>query len=78
MVAAAFAFFAAIIVRMFFQGWVGLVLALSGAVLAPALLLLMHGGRGIGMGDLKLAAASIQSCDCLQCFLVIIPFFYLI
>jgi prepilin peptidase CpaA len=51
------AFFAAIIVRMVFQGWIGLALALSGAVLAPTLLLLMHGGRGIGMGDLKLAAA---------------------
>jgi prepilin peptidase CpaA len=50
------AFFVAIAIRMFFQGWVGLALALSGAVLAPTLLLLMHGGRGIGMGDLKLAA----------------------
>ncbi|MEJ2719526.1 MAG: prepilin peptidase [bacterium] len=50
------AFFVAIATRIFFQGWVGLALALSGAVLAPTLLLLMHGGRGIGMGDLKLAA----------------------
>ncbi|UCH84451.1 MAG: prepilin peptidase [Candidatus Latescibacterota bacterium] len=49
------AFFTAIVIRMLFQGWVGLALALSGAVLAPTLLLLMHGGRGIGMGDLKLA-----------------------
>lgn len=51
------AFFAALILRIYFQGWLGLGLALSGAVLAPTLLLIMHGGRGIGMGDLKLAAA---------------------
>jgi prepilin peptidase CpaA len=51
------AFFLAIILRIYFQGWTGLGLALSGAFLAPILLLIMHGGRGIGMGDLKLAAA---------------------
>lgn len=51
------AFFAAIILHIYFQGWTGLGLALSGAFLAPILLLIMHGGRGIGMGDLKLAAA---------------------
>jgi prepilin peptidase CpaA len=44
-------------VRLVFQGWVGLGLALGGAVLAPLLLLAMHGGKGLGMGDLKLAAA---------------------
>jgi prepilin peptidase CpaA len=51
------AFGVAIAVRVLFQGWLGLGLALSGAVLAPVLLLSMHAGRGIGMGDLKLAAA---------------------
>ncbi|UCG51299.1 MAG: prepilin peptidase [Candidatus Latescibacterota bacterium] len=50
------AFFVAIVVRIFFQGWVGLALGLAGALLAPTLLFLMHGGKGIGMGDLKLAA----------------------
>lgn len=47
----------AIILRIAFQGWVGLGLALAGAFLAPTLLLIMHGGKGLGMGDLKLAAA---------------------
>ena len=47
----------AIALRIVFQGWVGLGLALAGAILAPALLLAMHGGKGLGMGDLKLAAA---------------------
>jgi prepilin peptidase CpaA len=46
----------ALVVRIGFQGWAGLGVALGGAVLAPGLLLLMHGGRGLGMGDLKLAA----------------------
>jgi len=48
---------AAIVVRFAFQGWVGLGLALAGALAAPLLLLVVHLGRGIGMGDLKLAAA---------------------
>lgn len=48
---------AALIIRFAFQGWSGLGLALGGAVIAPLILLLMHFGRGIGMGDLKLAAA---------------------
>ena len=39
------------------RGWEGLLLSLSGAILAPCLVSLMHGGRGPGMGDLKLAAA---------------------
>jgi prepilin peptidase CpaA len=51
------AFAVAIAVRISFQGWLGLGLALSGALLAPILLVLMHAGKGIGMGDLKLAAA---------------------
>jgi prepilin peptidase CpaA len=48
---------AALIIRFAFQGWPGLGLALGGAAVAPAVLLLVHLGRGIGMGDLKLAAA---------------------
>lgn len=51
------AFLAGLLVRILFQGWAGLGFALSGAFLAPILLLIVHGGRGIGMGDLKLAAA---------------------
>jgi prepilin peptidase CpaA len=39
------------------SGWEGLLLSLSGALLSPCLVSLMHGGRGPGMGDLKLAAA---------------------
>lgn len=39
------------------NGWQGFLLSLSGAVLSPCLVSLMHGGRGPGMGDLKLAAA---------------------
>jgi len=39
------------------SGWQGLLLSVSGALLAPCLVSLMHGGRGPGMGDLKLAAA---------------------
>ena len=50
------AFALAVVVRVFFQGWTGLGLALAGAALAPVLLLLLHGGKGIGMGDLKLTA----------------------
>lgn len=51
------AFGAALIIRIVFQGWVGLGLALAGAVIAPVILLLLHGGKGLGMGDVKLAAA---------------------
>jgi prepilin peptidase CpaA len=43
--------------RVVFQGWPGLGLAVAGALLAPTLLLLTRGGKGLGMGDLKLAAA---------------------
>jgi len=51
------AFGAALIIRVVFQGWAGLGLALAGAVVAPVILLLLHGGKGMGMGDVKLAAA---------------------
>ena len=51
------AFGVAVIVRLVFQGWLGLGLALAGAVLAPAVLLIIHLGKGLGMGDVKLAAA---------------------
>jgi len=51
------AFGLALAVRIAFQGWAGLGFALGGAVLAPLLLSAMHGGKGLGMGDLKLAAA---------------------
>ena len=51
------AFGAAVVVRVVFQGWSGLGLALAGAVLAPGVLLLVHLGKGLGMGDVKLAAA---------------------
>lgn len=40
-----------------FNGWEGLLLSLSGLILAPSLLSLFHGGKGLGMGDIKLAAA---------------------
>jgi len=51
------AFVVAVVVRSVFQGWTGFGLAIAGAVAAPVLLLLIHGGKGIGMGDLKLTAA---------------------
>lgn len=51
------AFALAVVVRTFFEGWAGLGLALAGAFVAPVLLLVIHGGKGIGMGDLKLTAA---------------------
>lgn len=51
------AFGAALVVRFAFQGWAGLGLALLGAIVAPLVLLIVHFGKGIGMGDLKLAAA---------------------
>lgn len=51
------AFVLAVVVRVIFQGWTGLGLSLAGAIVAPVLLLLIHGGKGIGMGDLKLTMA---------------------
>ncbi len=48
---------AAILVRMIAQDWPGVALALGGALLAPILLLVLHAGKGLGMGDLKLSAA---------------------
>jgi prepilin peptidase CpaA len=48
---------AAMVARTAVLGWSGLGLALAGAVISPLLLLLFHGGRGLGMGDLKLAMA---------------------
>jgi prepilin peptidase CpaA len=51
------ALIAALIVRTAFQGWAGLGLALAGALVAPILILAMHGGKGLGMGDVKLAMA---------------------
>lgn len=47
---------AAIATRIYFQGWPGLGLALTGAMLAPISLVILHGGKRPGMGDLKLAA----------------------
>lgn len=38
-------------------GWEGLLLSISGLLLAPCLLSLVHGGKGPGMGDIKLVAA---------------------
>ncbi len=46
-----------IVLRTSFQGWEGLALSLCGLIGGPLLLLLMHTGRGLGMGDIKLAAA---------------------
>ena len=46
---------AAIVTRIQFQGWPGLALALTGAFLAPISLVILHGGKRPGMGDLKLA-----------------------
>jgi prepilin peptidase CpaA len=51
------AFCLAVVIRTALQGWIGFGIALSGAVLAMGLLLLLHAGKGIGMGDLKLAGA---------------------
>ena len=47
----------ALLVRIVFQGWIGIVFGLSGAIIAPTLLLLLRGGKQLGMGDLKLAIA---------------------
>lgn len=46
-----------LVLRTAFQGWEGLALSVCGMLLAPVLLLLLHAGRGLGMGDIKLAAA---------------------
>jgi len=46
-----------LVLRTVFQGWEGLALSVSGMLVAPVLLLLLHAGRGLGMGDIKLAAA---------------------
>ncbi len=51
------AFGVAVLVRLVLQGWAGLGVALTGALVAPLVLLIIHMGRGLGMGDLKLAAA---------------------
>lgn len=46
---------AAIATRIHFQGLPGIGLALTGAILAPVSLVVLHGGKRPGMGDLKLA-----------------------
>jgi prepilin peptidase CpaA len=46
-----------IVLRTSFQGWEGLALSVCGLIGGPVLLLLLHTGRGLGMGDIKLAAA---------------------
>lgn len=46
-----------LLIRIVFQGWPGLGLALAGCLIAPIVLLILHGGKGLGMGDIKLAAA---------------------
>lgn len=46
-----------LLLRTYFQGWEGLALSLCGLIAGPGLLLLLHTGRGLGMGDIKLAAA---------------------
>ena len=51
------AILAGLVLRTAFQGWEGLALSLCGMFAAPVLLLLLHAGRGLGMGDIKLAAA---------------------
>jgi len=40
-----------------YAGWKGLLFGFAGLAIAPSLLLLLHLGRGIGMGDVKLMAA---------------------
>jgi len=47
----------ALVVHLVLESWVGLGIAFAGAVIAPVVLLLVHMGKGLGMGDLKLAAA---------------------
>jgi len=51
------AFSLAVVSRLALQGLPGFGFALLGALIAPIILVLLHGGRGLGMGDLKLAAA---------------------
>jgi len=46
-----------LILHLVAGGWEGLLLSVSGTLLAPCLIVLMHGGKGPGMGDIKLAAA---------------------
>lgn len=46
-----------LVLRTTFQGGEGFALSLCGMLAAPVLLLLLHAGRGLGMGDIKLAAA---------------------
>ncbi len=46
-----------LLLRCYFQGWEGLALSLCGMIGGPVLLLMLHTGRGMGMGDIKLAAA---------------------
>jgi prepilin peptidase CpaA len=50
-------FILAVVVRTYFQGWTGAGLALLGALVAPVLLLIVRGGKGLGMGDVKLTMA---------------------
>jgi prepilin peptidase CpaA len=40
-----------------FESRAGLVFSVSGALVAPAMLFLAHRGKGLGMGDIKMAAA---------------------
>lgn len=46
-----------LLLRTHFQGWEGLALSLCGLIGGPVVLLILHTGRGLGMGDIKLAAA---------------------
>jgi prepilin peptidase CpaA len=51
------AFAVALAVRLVLHGWAGIAFGLAGALIAPVLLWLLHGGRRLGMGDMKLAMA---------------------
>jgi len=51
------ALFIALVVHTILLGWGGLGLAILGAIVTPLLLMVFHGGRGLGLGDLKLAMA---------------------
>lgn len=46
-----------LVLHLVVNGWEGLLLSLGGMIAAPLILVLVHLGRGIGMGDIKLAAA---------------------
>lgn len=46
-----------LILYLVLGGWKGLLLSMSGALLAPSILVLAHGGKGPGMGDIKLSIA---------------------